>query len=52
VETQQSGHAPRSEPETENGRSSTKDGLLEMLRCETVKKEVSYILQSMFTGTE
>jgi len=41
TETQQSGHAPRSGPEVENGRSSAKDGAAERLRCGTIQKEVS-----------
>jgi len=45
METQQSGHAPRSGPEVKNGRSGTEDGAPERLGCETVKEEVSQILQ-------
>jgi len=44
METQQSGHAPRSGPEVKNGRS-VEDGAPERLGCETVKEEVSQILQ-------
>jgi len=40
TETQQSGHAPRSGPEINNGRSSAKDGAPERLGCLTVKEEV------------
>jgi len=45
MKTQQLGHAQRSGPEGKNGRSSVKDGVLERLRCRTIQKEVSYILQ-------
>jgi len=38
---QQSGHAPKSEPEVKNGRSSAKDGMPERLRCGTIQKERS-----------
>jgi len=41
TETQQSGHAPRSEPEVKNGRSNAKDGALKRLGCQTAKEEVS-----------
>jgi len=47
TETQQSGHAPRSGPEVRNGRSSAEDGAPKRLICETVKEEVSQILQRM-----
>jgi len=47
VETQQSGHTERSEPEIKNG--GAKDGALEKLRCRTIQKEVSYISQMVFT---
>jgi len=43
TETQQLGHAPRSE--VKNGRSSAEDGAPERLGCRTVKEEVSQILQ-------
>jgi len=33
METQQLGHAPMSESEVKNGRSSAKDGAPERLRC-------------------
>jgi len=45
METQQSGHAPRSGPEVKNGRSGAKDGAPERLGCETVKEVMSRILQ-------
>jgi len=51
VETQQSDHAPKSGPEFKDGRSSTKDCAPEKLRCWTIKKEASWILQIMFVGT-
>jgi len=41
TETQQSGHAPRFEPEVKNGRSSAKDSAPERLRCGTIQEEVS-----------
>jgi len=44
TETQQLGHASRSEPEVKNGRSGAKDSATERLGCETVKEEVSQIL--------
>jgi len=50
METQQSGHAPRSGPENKNGRSSAKDGAPERLGCGTVKENVSQILQRMSAG--
>jgi len=50
AETQQSGHAPRSRPEVKNGRSGAEDGAPERLRCGTVKKEVSHILQRVSAG--
>jgi len=50
TETQQSGYAPRSEPEVKNGRSSAKDGVPERLECETVKEQVSQILQRVSAG--
>jgi len=50
TETQQLRHAPRSEPEVKNGRSSAKDGAPERLGCETVKDEVSHILQRVPAG--
>jgi len=40
METQQSGHAPRSGQEVKSG-SNAKDGPAECLRCETTQKEVS-----------
>jgi len=40
TETQQSGHAPRYEPNVKNG-SSAKDGAPKRLRCGTIQKEVS-----------
>jgi len=49
TETQQSDHAPRSGPEVKNGKS-TKDGVLERLRCGTVQKEASQILQMVSAG--
>jgi len=36
IETQQSGHALRSELEVKNGRSSAKDGAPERFRCRTI----------------
>jgi len=45
TETQRSVHAPRSGPEVKNGRSSAEDGTQERLGCESVKEEVSQILQ-------
>jgi len=45
TETQQSGHAPRSEPKVKNGRSGAEDGASERLGCGTVKEEVRQILQ-------
>jgi len=42
--TQQSGHAPRSEPEVKNGRSGAEDGEPEKLGYVTVKEEVNQIL--------
>jgi len=47
TEIQQSGHAPRSGPKVKNGRSSAKDGASERLRCKTIQKEVSQILQRL-----
>jgi len=44
------GHAPRSVPEVKNGRSSTKDGTPERLRCRIIEEEVSQILQRVFAG--
>jgi len=41
TEIQQSGHAPRSEPEVKNGRSSFKDDAPERFRCGTIQEEVS-----------
>jgi len=49
-QTHRSGHATRSGPVIKNGRSSAKDGALERLRCETIQKEVSWILQFMSAG--
>jgi len=40
METQQSGHTPRSGPEVKN-KSSAKDGVLERLGCGTIQEEVS-----------
>jgi len=40
MQTQQSGHAPRSGSEVKNGRNSIKDGAPERLRCGTIQKEV------------
>jgi len=37
TETQQSGHAPRPGPEVKSGKSSTKDGTPERLRCGTIQ---------------
>jgi len=51
TETQQSSHAPRSEPEVKNRRSSAEDGAPERLGCGTVKEEVSQILQRVSAGT-
>jgi len=48
TETQQSGHAPRSEPEAKTGRSGAEDGAPERLGCGTVK-EGSQILQRVST---
>jgi len=50
LEAQQSGHAPRSRPEIKDGRNSAKDGAPKRLRCGTILKEVSKILQLMTTG--
>jgi len=50
LETQQLGHAPRSESEIKNVKSSTKDGAPEWLRCGTIQKEVNWIVQLMFEG--
>jgi len=50
VETQQSGHTPRSGPEVKNGRRSAKDGAPERFGCGTVKEEVSQILQGVSAG--
>jgi len=50
METQQSGHAPRSGPEVKN-ESSAKDGAPERLGCGTVKK-VSQILQRVSAGAK
>jgi len=44
TETQQSGHAPKFEPEVKNG-SSAKDGSLERLRYGTIEKEVTGLHQ-------
>jgi len=49
TETQQSGHAIRSGPEIKN-RSSAKDGTPERLRCRTIQKEVSQIMQRVSAG--
>jgi len=51
METQQSGHVPRSGQEVKNGKSSAKDGVPKRLRCGTVKEEVSHILQRVSAGT-
>jgi len=50
TENQQSGHAPRSGPEVNNGRHNAKDGMPERLRCGTVQEEMSPILQKVFAG--
>jgi len=50
AETQQSDHTPRYGPEVKNERSCAKDGAPERLRCGTIQKEVSLILQMMNTG--
>jgi len=50
METQQSGHAPRSGPEVKNGRISAKDGESERLSCRTIQEEVSQILQRVSAG--
>jgi len=50
TETQQSGHATRFRPEVKNGRSGAEDGMPERIRCETVKEEVSQILQRVSAG--
>jgi len=50
METQQSGHAPRSGPEVKNGRSDAEDGAPERLGCGAVKEEVSQILQRVSAG--
>jgi len=50
TETQQSGYAVRSGPEVKNGRSSAEDGAPERQGCETVKEEVSRILQRVSAG--
>jgi len=41
TETQQSGHAARSEPEVKNGRSSAENSAPERLGCGTVKEKIS-----------
>jgi len=50
AENQQLGHTLRSEPEVANGRSSAKDGALELLSCGIIQKEVSSLLQMMSAG--
>jgi len=50
METQQSGHTPRSGPEVKNGRSCAKDGAPERLRCKTILEQVSQIFQRVSTG--
>jgi len=50
TETQQSGHAPRSGSEVKNGKSGAEDGAPERTGWETVKEEVSQILQRMSAG--
>jgi len=40
AETQQSGHAQRSEPEVKNGISSAKDGAPKRLRRGSIQKEM------------
>jgi len=51
TETKQSGHATRSGPEVNDGRSSAKDGaLLKRLGCGTIQEEVSQILQRVSAG--
>jgi len=49
-EAQQSGHAPRSGPEVNDGRRRSTDGTPERLRCWTVQKKVSYILHLITAG--
>jgi len=49
-EDQQFGHAQRFEPEIKDGRSSAKNEALERLRCGTIQKKVSLILQLMTIG--
>jgi len=41
TETQQSGHAPTSEPEVKNGRNSPKDGAPQRRRFGAIQKRVS-----------
>jgi len=50
TETQQSGYAPRSEPEVKNKRSSAKDGAPERFECGKNQEEVSQILQRVSAG--
>jgi len=50
TETQQLGHAPRSGSEVKNGRISAKDGAPERLRCRTIQKEMSHVLQRVSVG--
>jgi len=49
LETEQSGHAPRSGPEVKN-RSGVKDGAPKRLGCRTIQEEASQILQRVFAG--
>jgi len=44
------GTRPKVWTTVKNGRSSAKDGVPERLRCETIQKEVSKILQLMSAG--
>jgi len=47
TETQQSGHSPS---EDKNGTSGAEDGVPKRLGCETIKEEVSQILQRVSAG--
>jgi len=53
TETEQSGHATRSGPEVNDGRSNAKDGaLLERLGCVIIQEEVNQILQRVSEGLQ
>jgi len=47
TETELVGYPLRSGPDVKNGRNSAKDGAPESLRCGTIQKQVSYILQKV-----